>query len=424
MRTGPHFVVHFHAGKLAAELTGRLADEALAAAEYAWAPAERLLGTQRGELTTIHVHAAESAYRTLARQHSTNNGFLPQFLRHAEKEAQVAMLPELAPADLTILGLPRTTKDSIVLVAAEAFASQRAPVVATDPWLAQVFAYGVLEGKQAQASVYGVDFVFDNRRFNYAGRDDAPMLQLALMSKPPKDGGEFTMAEEIKVFAAQLFAGSGNDWARKLLQSPSKALKEVRFVREAAVERMLGKDWAKTQAKWHKQIKAAKVPFSIASPLVTHLGKRLVLVGNENRSCTVYAEDPVPAGAYRILATCELTSAATDSPFRIQLDAQDAGMLGVWLRKGRVHLDQWTQATDDWDVLVEGKAPITRGIAFTVAIEVGAEPGKLVVRIDGQEVLRWDCSKRTMRGKWSLANGEGVGYVEGLRIEPITAPGK
>jgi hypothetical protein len=308
-----------------------------------------------------------------------------------------------------------------VLAAAEAVAAQRAPVVAIDPWLAHVFAYAVLEGKQAQSPVYGVDYVFDNRRYEYASSDNPPKLRSVLLSVPPTTPGEFVWAEETKVLAAQLFAGCGAEWARKLLQSPSKPTKDVRAVRDAAVERVLGKDWAKTEAKWQKQIAAIKVPFWIVSPLVVHHGKRLALVGTRETASTVFAEDPVPKGAYRIKATCALSGVDSGGGLRIQLDWDEESLIGVRLHQDLIDLALWVEGDPDWKVLTQGKAAIALHKPFDVAIDVGVEPNNLVLRIDGVEVLRWDCSKRAMRGSWSLANNEAVSFVEDLRIEPVAA---
>lgn len=418
-KAGVHFVLKFHHGKLPAPLAERLAGEALTAAEGIWPTVERLLLLRAGPPATIHLHAVEADYRAIEKQITSAVGDrLDMVVRLAEQEAHIAFLPALLAPDLEVVGLPVSVANHVVLAAAQLLAAQKSKAAVTDPWLAGVFAYGVLEGKQAQAPRYGIDPVFDSRRWYHASAEDPPSLRrwvTEVMLAPARPGLEY--AEEGKVLVAQLVAGSGGDWARRLLQNPAKPTDPAVVVREAAIERLLGSDWAKIDARWRKQLAAVRVPFYVRSPLVAVRGKRLLLVGSPDVAATLNAEEELPTGPYRIRATFETTGSESDG-VRLQLDWDGTSLLGLFFRPGDVRLEEW-QADKPWASVASAKVPIVNGKPFDVVVEVGNETKMLVVSVDGLQALRWNHGARGMRGSWSIAKNQTPVFVEGLRVEAI-----
>ncbi|MBL8753792.1 MAG: hypothetical protein JNK15_10880 [Planctomycetes bacterium] len=422
-RVGAHFTLQFHPGRLPVELAGKLADEALAAVESTWAPIERLVGAAKASPTVVHLYSVTTDYRAKEKEIASSVGMRHHVVAHATREAHADIWPALAAKDLETIGLPEATRESLVRAAAELLVGQRSAVIAIDPWLAEVVAVAVLEGKQALAPAYGVDWAFDSRRRLFDSCASPPTLRSVVQKERPAAGLEFEWAENEKAMVAQLFAASGGDWARKLLQSPGKTGTNWRVVRDAAVERVLGKDWSKSEAKWQKQIAAVRCPFWVVSPHVERQGARLLLVGSSEDASTVFAQQPVPVGSYRIKARCQIAS-ASDSSLRIQLDWDQTSMAGVLVSRHLVEVGEWRDDGKGWRIDRAAKATIPYDTPFDLVVEVGVVPNTLVVTIDGVETLRWDCTARTMRGVWSVARNAGVAVLDGLVIEAVAAPAK
>lgn len=416
VETGPHVAVQLHCGALTEPLGRRLAAAALAAAEGTWPTVERLLLLRPGKPATIELHADEAAFRAIEKTATSASRFRELVVHLDRQEAHVLLWPQLLPRDLEIVGLPAPTRDLVVRAAAQLFAAQKSTAVLVDPWLAEVFAYAVLEGKQAQSPKYGVDAVFDSRRWNHEGAGEKPTLRRWVTEAARSaTRAELEIAEEGKCLAAQLLAGCGADWARRFLANPLRPGDSARVVREAAVERLLGTDWQKNEARWQKQLAAIRVPFYVRSPMVAPAGRRLLLLGSPDQAATLNGAAALPQGPFRICATCELVAPEEDG-LRLQLDWDEQSLLGVFLRPGAVRLSQW-EPGKPWAVLDEGKAAIANGRPFDVVAEVDAERGVLTVAIDGTVALRWPYGARGMRGLWSLAKNEIPAYVEGLRVE-------
>ncbi len=197
---GPHFVVQFHRAQLPEMLALRLSAAALAVAESTWPVVERQLLARPGPPATIHVHARESDFRAVEKTLTGAGNLRELVVRHATQEAHVLLWPTLEAADLELTGLPVSTQELLLRGAAELLAAQKSTAVAIDPWLAEVFAFAVMEGKSAQPAKYGVDPLFDSRRFEHADAATKPSLRSWVVGTGPlRSRDERVFADEGKV---------------------------------------------------------------------------------------------------------------------------------------------------------------------------------------------------------------------------------
>ncbi len=408
---GKQLAVQFHRGKLPEAPGLRLSAEALEAAESRVPAIERLL-LIRAAPATIHVHADPAAYRAIEKQVTGAQGLRNLLVDAARQEAHVLLRPQLAAGDLELVGLPRPTQDGIVRAVAQLLAAQKSRAAVADPWLGEVFAWAVLEGA-APLPKPGVDPWIDSRRWHLS---TAVALRTWVMDPPRISKVDDQHRQDaVQCMIAQLISARGDDWARRWLQNPLKATESVHTVREGAVERILGRDWTKMRARWESAIKALDVPFHVQSPMLQVDGKRWLFVGSSAESASMTAQRPLPEGPYRIAATCEVRPDSED--LRLELDWDSQSLLGVFLKPGAVELDQWV--ANAWHKIASSRAPIVAGKPFDVAVEVGRESEHLTVVVDGERVLRWRYSPRTMRGPWSIANNNGVAWIQDLRAEAI-----
>lgn len=422
VRTGPHFEIRCHRAKLPEALAGRLADEALAAAESAWPAIDRLLQVRFAKPAPIDLYALEADFRGVEAGLGGVRGLAQLAVSYAAPApaAHVVVWPQLLTADLELLGLPATTRDLVVRAAGQLAAAVRSPAAAKDPWLAEVVGYAVLETRATARPKPGGDPTYDSRRWWHGAHGEPPSLRhwVTAPGRPGNDD-EVLHWEEAKCLSAQLLGGVGPDWARRLLQAPARATDPALAIREAAIERLLGKDWAKIDERWRKQLAAIQVPLFAQSPMVSAVDGRLLLVGSPQREALLNWEAPLPAGPYRVAFRAEVQR-DEGGGLRLILDWDGTSLIGCFLEPGAVEIHEWRDR-GQWSLLKRAKAPIAAKKPFEVAAEVGAAPGQLALRIDGVELLRWGYDGRGMHGKCSLAKNSGPAWVENLRIEPIGA---
>jgi hypothetical protein len=261
--------------------------------------------------------------------------------------------------------------------------------------------------------------VFDSRRWLHAMRKKPATLHSWVTDlTPPADLDDVTYAEEGRCLAAQLLASAGGDWAQRLLANPSKPGQPLVEVRLAAVQRVLGADWAKIEARWRKTLEPARVPFHVLNPDVLVKDGRWRLVGSPERAATLDAMKDPPPPPYRVTGVFELTKGDTDGA-RLQLDWDGKSVIGLFLRRGEVHVAIY-ETGKPWSFVAVGKAGIEYGRRFEVVVEVGREPGMLSVAVDGEPCVRWSYAGRAMNRLWSIAKNEYPMYVEDLRVETIS----
>ncbi|HEX5052659.1 MAG TPA: hypothetical protein VFZ65_12860 [Planctomycetota bacterium] len=423
VRTGEHFVVHFHTSKLPGALAARLADDALAAAESTWPAIDKLLGLRSLTPPVLHVYAEPEQFRALEQQHRA--GLLPveSFALLGSAEAHLLLWPQLSQKALEITGLPDTTRQAIMSRSAQLAAAAHSNAAIEDPWLAEVFGYAVLEGLVNPKQEFGIEPAYDTRRmllhYDFEQRNPRELHGTILDFDEPKTPRESEAQEENKCIMAQMMAASGGTWAKKLLGSTAKKGSPRVVTRVDAVEKVLGTKWLRTESLFAKLCQKVKPVWRESAPMAALRGDRLLVVGDPDRAAQFHALLPPPDGAYAIRGRFEVKPCGEDS-FRLQIDWDEKSMIGCWFGVGRVRVERWNIG-GDWEQLAEGKAPILAGVPFEGAVEVG---DTVRVLVDGHEYCAWERGDRKMHGLWSFGVNDCVTFVEKLRIEPLHAAKK
>jgi hypothetical protein len=420
VRTGKTFAVTLHPGELAPELATRLADEALAALE-AQRPLLDKLQVRPAAPLALHLHADAAAFRALEREHVKAPVPVDAFALADGSSGHVLLAPALSSEALAVLGVPPSVVQSLLQVGALALARTVSETARHDGWLAEVFAVGVAEASTNGKLASGVDPAFDARRERLAALTAAgqgPKLQdLVAATTLPRNAEQVAERAATTAVIAQLMAGTGTGWAKKLLARPGK-VQGLLPDRLALVESVLGKDWVKTEARFATLLASLRPRWQIDGPMVAVRGNQLVLAGTASDSCSLRWVPEPPPGGYAVRGTFRIAAAGTKQ-FRVQLDWDGTSLLGVFFQPGRVTLEQWSP-DQPWKVLETGEAAIEADTPFAVAIEVD---GGLRVLVDGKVALT-ATPGRSMRGMASVAANDTVVFAEQLRLEPIAPPKK
>jgi hypothetical protein len=419
VRTGAHAVLHVHPGALAPALAERLADEAQRSAESAWPLIDDLLGTKLQKPVTLHVYADEPMYRAAA---TANGGTLPleSFARLAENEAHVLLWPLLSVKAVALVGLPEPTRQELIARCAQLAAVQAAPFAVADPWLGEVFGYAVLEETVNPKHQFGCDPAYDARRAK-VWQKLVDRQQVLLHPKILDFAARTTRAEHDdhetdKCLVARMLAASGKGWAKKLFAKPPKKATIRSEIRSAAVDRVLGTDWLKTESLFTKHCQTIRPVWRETAPMSSWRDGKLCIVGTAEKAQQMQALEPPPSGDYRIRGRFTILP-CNDSAFRLQLDWREGSMIGCFFGVGKFSIEKWSTG-NEWQTLAEGKAPIVAGKPFDAAVEVGKH---VKLFADGVEIASWDPGTRTMRGYWSVGVNDCVVHVEGLQLESIAA---
>lgn len=413
VRTGPHFVVHLHGGTLPTALVERLADSALTAAESAWPWLERLLAAKAGKPANLHLHTDEPTFRA-AQKTAALSPFRDAFVDFATQQAQVLIWPKLSPKALELTGLPDPTAHELVRCAAMLVAAQFSSAAQADPWLAELVAWGLLEEMQNPKHAFGVDPAYDTRRQplvrKLAANELLVLRGTILDFEVPASREAVAEDDAHQCLVARTMAATGKDWAQKLLAKPTKKTRAE--IRQAAVERVFGTNWNKTEGLFLKLHQNARPLWQLTAPMAALRDGRLLCVGVTQQSMQFQAVELPGPGDYAIRGTFEIRP-CDDDAFRIQLDWDGKSMIACFFAVGKWSVEKW-EVGGNWQKLAEGKAPIFPKVPFEASVEVGKNVRMLVF---GQEIAAWDYGARTMRGRWSVGVNDCVVWIDKLRYE-------
>jgi hypothetical protein len=338
------------------------------------------------------------------------------------QEAHVMMWPTLSAKALEFVGLPSPTNQAIVMRAAQLSAAQYAPAAVKDPWLAEVFGYGVLESLVNPEHKFGFEPAYDTRRSFYfqllEERQPPKLKSMVLDYEVPKTRREYDDEEERKCTMAQMMVATGAGWAKKLLAKTTRKVTARVDTRFAAIENVLGTDWVKTESLFSKMGQTVRPVWKENLPMTTVRGNRLMMVGNDDHTASFHAVSlPQKGSDYTLRGTFELQPCGDDS-CRLQLDWDEKSMIGVFFRPGKYQVKRWALG-GDWEMLKEGNAPIVAKKPFEADVEVGKTQVRVLV--GGAEVGTWPCGDRGMHGRWLMAVNDCVVFIENLHIEYPTA---
>ncbi|HEU4417896.1 MAG TPA: hypothetical protein VFT55_03100 [Planctomycetota bacterium] len=421
-RTGRTFAVTLHRGNLPLAVAGRLADEALAAAERV-RPALDQFTLCPAKKPVIHVYADERPFRALAAETTKLAFDVEGFVQMTAGCAHVLLWPCLEAGDYSLVGLPPDTEYQVMLQAVQFAVFQRRAWVKDDPWRAAVVAHGIVDEMLHPGAATGVP-VFVNRRYWDAvlAKGRAPRLRDEIdLTDAPADRSSFDARTQAMRLVAQTLASAGSGAIGRLLLMPDETLPSIAAQRAAAVESILGKDWKTIEERFAKVLSSLHPQWEVSSPAVAWRAGRLLFFGpaSTESGATLTAIEPPPPGAYAIRATCELVPGRTKD-LRVQLDWDEASVLACFVQDDEFWVARWEHGGTTWQKLLIVKSPVVAGRPFALSIEVDA---KLHVVVDDKQVFEFDYGPRTMRGRWSIAKNLGPVWLTDLRCEPL-APTK
>lgn len=422
VRKGAHFEVHFHGSAIDSALANKIADQALAAAESGWPVASKLLKLRKVTAPAVHVYTDIEEFRKLEKQHTGGKLPLESFASLGEQEAHILLWPVLMPEALKVIGLSDTTRQTIIRRGAQLIAAQRCSLAIGDPWLGEVFAYGVLEKVTNPKHDNGVDPAYDTRRallhHDLKHGNPREVRNTFLDFSAPTTRREYELQEEKKCLMAQVMAACNKSWAQKLLPAKKPKKKDKHkpavVVRSAQVKKVLGKNWTKTESQFSKICNKVDPVWRVTGAMVAADKDGLVMAGNSDHTAALTGQEEAPDGNYAIHCTAKLHPSGEDS-FRIQLDWDQKSMIGCFFGVGRVEIKRWS-AEKNWELLAEGKAPINANVPFEASVESG---DKVRLLVNGDSFLEWDRGSRDMHGIWSVAINDCVAWLGKLRIEPL-----
>lgn len=424
-RSGEHFSVSFAGGALPAGLTAKLADQAVAAAEESWPAVSQLLGMRKATPPMLHIHTDVAAYRKLEQEFAPKKLPQPFFVRLEEQEAHLLLWPALSQQALEVVGLPGTTRQMLLRAGAQLMAAQYSSAAAADPWLAEVFAYAVLEGIVNPKHEFGCDPAYDSRRLllcaDLEQGQDRELRGTYMDFSLPTTQLEADKQEEQKCIMSQMMAGTKKGWARKLLPKSSKRAsrkskkRQPVVTRAKAVAAVLGKRWSKIESSFSTMCMKVQPVWRADGPTFTRHELGMLAVGTKDTPASCRARQAPDAVPYAIRAKCKLQPCG-DNAFRVHLDWDQSTLIGCFFSVGEVSVRRWQVGTSDWHELAKGKAPIYAGQSFEAAVEV-TDTVRLLV--NGLEYAKWDRGSRAMTGTWSVSVSDCVLWIEQLRIESL-----
>lgn len=417
-RAGKRVSVLLHAEGLPGKLADRLADEAFAQAESALPMIDKLLGSRDNDPITLHVYSQEKAFRDVERQLAPRRFLREDFSLPQAAVAHVALWPQLPRTSLERVGLPSPTADALVRHTAQLVVAQRQPAAAADPWLAEVFGFGVLETLRNPKGLADVDLPGDTRRFAAAWRvreGHRQGLAAWIEDETPGSRDDHDELQADQAIFSQLLRDKSASWAKKMFAKKPKDGTDPRAIRKAALEAVLGSDWLKTEARLDKLLREQDPTFRIELPMVHRDGDRTVIAGTKAMAGILYAQRDVPTGPF--VVSMQLTATA-DCDFRVQLPWRKDDVLGIQLTEGQASFDEWVASTNKWTPVRGERTPMQADQPIAIRIEVRGEVQLFV----GEElVLRQPATDLGTKRPVGFACNFGVATLTELRIEPLPA---
>ncbi len=415
-RVGERVTVHLHTGKLPTPLAERLADEALTHAESALPIVDKLLGSRDNAMLTLHVHAHEKTFRDAAQEHAPRRFLREDFSLPQSSQAFVLLWPQLPEATLELVGLPSPTADGLVRHTAQLIAAQRHPAAAKDPWLAELFGFGALEILRNPKAAADVDLAWDTRRFDAAWRlrkGRAQSLRTWLHDDAPTTRDDYDDVQGQQAILAQLLNDKTGSWAKKLFAKKPKDDAEPRSIRAAALEGVLGSDWAKTETRLTRLLREQDPKHLVALPMVLRDGTRIVFAGTKSHAAILQDQRNVPTGPFAVSLRLVATG---ECDFRVHFPWQQEDVLGAFLTAGQASFEIWDAKSNQWRTEHKERCAIEAGKPFDIRLEVR---GELQLFIDDELVLRMPATNLDNDRTLSFACNFGVATLENLRIEAL-----
>jgi hypothetical protein len=412
-RDGKHYRVEFHPGALPEALAGRLADDALAAAESGWPLLDRRLGIRLKAPPVVHVFADGEEFRRAGVPQLVSRG---EFASADAAAGFVRMTPALSTPLLGVAGLPWPTCCAVLRLAIRTSVAQQLPGVdPNDDWTVDLLVLATSEDTIDPLRKPGVDAGRDTRRCRWDsdwGR--AQQLKSLVESNWPDTTREDR--ESSLAVLAEFLHVANQDASRLLLDAARRKYATRVEAQRTAGEAILGRDWKKRQERFAAFVAGLHPVWDERVPMIDLRGKRWLLASAFSDRIPLahaYRTDPVPAGDYGVHCTVELITG--ESEFRLLLDSDRGEALMLRVLPDEVRLENW-ESGDRLTKLAQVDRRTEPGKPF--ALDADLVNGALRIGIDGHEVCSWRYGKRNMHRSWGLAAQDGV-WVTDLRCSAL-----
>lgn len=407
-------VFEMERGSIDEALAERFTREATTAIDTAAAAAEKLLQTKFSKKPRVVVHCEEKAYRDVEKTASKLPFLVDEFEAADGSEVHVLLRPSLGAAIAAIVGLPEPTRQGVVLSTLRALALRHLDHARKDPWLAGVFAMGVLDTITNPKAQWGIDPAYDERRHyhRYWLRRGTRFDLYTLLQTPqtPGDASKLRSVRCEQAVLAQFLAKENGAWARRLFDPPENK-NSVEWQRRQIVD-VIVKDLHKAEPRWDAFLKTLAPRWSSFDGHAKPTEKGLSIAGGTN--VTVLWGDTVPsAGPYTIRGG--VTLAAVGKPeIAFGVDATEAGAPYVVLAPGKCDVVDLVQGVRQPKSRLTVEAPVEIDVPFQLEIRVS---DVVVVLIGGKEIGRTAIPARIADSYWSVSIRNGIATLDNLRLE-------
>ncbi|MCA8949205.1 MAG: hypothetical protein KDE27_06870 [Planctomycetes bacterium] len=420
-RVGKHFRIEFHHGDLSDDVAAALADPALATVEGFWPVLQKMVGARGGEVLTIRLYRDAQSFLEIEHRENQVAAELTGFVSKA-REAYVKLTPELAPALFAHTGLPGSTVQDLLWVAADLVIEPLVPRGDTDDWMRWLLVIGAIEQATNPKRDYGVDPYFDSRRGGFVRAAPERRYRLLDLQMPPLDkagGDNWQWSIGCLAVLSQLLESADRRWARKVLKAKFRMIDghdATGHWRYSAISAVLGGNPGKNGERLDELFAGMTCEWQIRGPLCQRDGKRLLLAGGGDRRAAIDAARPLPAGDFFIAGRFEL-GPGSDRPLRIVFGRDEGGNVAVDVDEKKAWIGTWSQADEKWIRRAEAERSQPGSGPTEVRIEVVGPT--LRVLLDGTEACSWLHDGRELRGRAALEVFERIVWVEDLRFGPL-----
>lgn len=210
-------------------------------------------------------------------------------------------------------------------------------------------------------------------------------------------------------------------WRKKLLKRPPKRKKNQGNgdVRKVVLSRVLGKDWAKTEAAFARMVKASETKWLARFQVTGRIGDRIVLAGTNKDPAEIKFTGELPAGDFTVSARVTLEEVSSRKAIRVLFTGSDSRIRGIIFHAGSIYISDWRN--DKWHDVAKCKAAIETGKPFEFSIEMGSS---IRVKVDGKQAIEHQADTTKYRTGLYFAINDSLGWLENIRIEAVAPANK
>lgn len=420
-RAGRNYRVVFHTADLAADVATPLVEAALAAVEEFVPTLKKLVGAPAGTARVIHLYRDEKEYRAVETSDGPWKCLLEAFVTR-KGVAHVWLWPQLDAEMFAHTGLPQTTREGLLRVAAKMVIEPKIPDSVIDEWVKWILVMGAVESFTNPEHEDGVDWAHDFRRQTVAamrGRGEhETLLGITRYAVKVTQRHEWDWLMCHSALVAQTMATVEPRWARKLLarHRPPRDLRGDLPLRDVAIAAVFGKKMDKATLAFGRIWAAANPQFAHRAGVWNIGAKRSLLVGSREDAASLLNARPLPAGDYAVAGRMEL-GPGRENYVRIAFAFDGGSTLAAHFEVNAAGVSEWSHAQGRWSQQATVELPLARDVPFEFRVEVTGSEVRLVV--DGTKVCLWRHGGRNVHEFVAIEVNDRVVWLTDLRIEPL-----